>query len=54
MGNVTTGMTMSLDGFVKDRDRNFALLYSACDELMSEGIIVSTSDCKLQAGGVTC
>lgn len=54
MGNVIAGMTISLDGFVKGRGGNFALLNPAFDELMSEGTTVSTSDCKPQAGGAPC
>ncbi len=54
MENVNAGMTMSLEGFGKGRDGNFALLYPAFDELMSEGTTVSTGSCKPHAGGAPC
>jgi dihydrofolate reductase len=39
MGQVHAGMTMSLDGFVTDRDGKTTLLYPAFDELMASGLM---------------
>lgn len=60
MGNINAGKTILLDGSVKGREGNFALLYTtpAFDLLMggSENTTISTSDCKsqAQAGGASC
>lgn len=60
MGEVNAGMKMSLEGFVKGRDGNFALLYPAFNKLRSEseGTTISTGGCKPQpqakAGGAQC
>ncbi|MBN9389700.1 MAG: dihydrofolate reductase [Chloroflexi bacterium] len=42
MGKIVAGMTMSLDGFVKGQDGNFAVLYPAFDELLKTDLMQET------------